>query len=298
MLMSTTLNSEQRIQSLDEDILRVESLQDSYRSDLSALSEDIKRLQLWWRYFRFVTWFRSPVAKFDLWPVGVMLCGPLLVATVLFAVSLLVINSLSIALWSGGFGAVVGLLACSISLYYPKNETLRASLSETEGLLKQNREKETSFKDKYDTVTSSLQSLQANRTKLAASIRFQREQLLKQNWKAMRGDELDNYLATVCKVLGYSVTRTGRSGDQGVDLVIQRDSLRIAIQIKGYLNSVSNDAVQQVVAGKKVYKCNRCAVITNSKFTPSAIELAKINRCSLISEESFENFVLGNIKLE
>ncbi len=295
--MTSTDDIEHRVNSLDSDISREEGLRENCGRELSAVSMEIKRLVFAKRYFQFTSWFRSPVATFDLWPVGVMICGPLLVASLFFAVAALVANSLSVAFFVGVTGALFGAVMFSVLLLFPKADTLQSSLCKVSDLLSQQCEKKKSIQVKYDTATNSLKSLQRDKAELVSSIQFQREQLMKKNWKAMRGDELENYLAEVCSALGYMVERTGQSGDQGVDLVVQRGTLRIAIQAKGYVNSVSNDAVQQVVAGMKVYNCNRCAVITNSRFTASAIELATINRCVLIGEESFEDFVMGRAAL-
>jgi HJR/Mrr/RecB family endonuclease len=45
--------------------------------------------------------------------------------------------------------------------------------------------------------------------------------------------------------LQYLVERTGKAGDQGVDLLLRRDVRRIAVQVKGYVDSVSNTAIQE-----------------------------------------------------
>ncbi len=45
------------------------------------------------------------------------------------------------------------------------------------------------------------------------------------------------------------------------------------------------------------YQCHACAAITNSRFTSSAVALAKSTNCRLIDEESFRDFVMGRIEL-
>jgi restriction system protein len=95
--------------------------------------------------------------------------------------------------------------------------------------------------------------------------------------------------------LGYAVERTGQSGDHGVDLVVVNGGRRVAIQAKGYVNSVSNSAVQEAFTGKTIWKCHACAVITNSRFTSNAIDAAKATRCTLIGEDNFQDFVFGRI---
>ena len=113
----------------------------------------------------------------------------------------------------------------------------------------------------------------------------------------MRDTEWENYLAEVFRELGAEVELTKTVGDQGVDLVVEINGRRIAIQAKGYENAVSNSAVQQAVAGKAPYGCDGCSVLTNSRFTRSAVELAASNRCTLIGEDEFPAFVLGELRI-
>ena len=72
-----------------------------------------------------------------------------------------------------------------------------------------------------------------------------------------------------------------------------RQGVKIAIQVKGYHNSVGNSAVQEAFAGKSHYKCQHCAVITNSRFTSGTVELARSTGCILVHEDNFREFVMG-----
>jgi restriction system protein len=111
----------------------------------------------------------------------------------------------------------------------------------------------------------------------------------------MRDIEWEEFLERAFRLLGATVETTRVTGDQGVDLVVEKGALRYAIQAKGYHNSVGNAAVQAAVAGMAHYRCNACAVITNSRFTTSAEELALSNRCRLIDEEQIPALVLGKL---
>jgi two-component sensor histidine kinase len=124
-----------------------------------------------------------------------------------------------------------------------------------------------------------------------------RRDLYRQNWKAMRDVEFEQFLEKVCLALGYLVETTATTGDQGVDLIVAKDGIRVAVQVKGYHSSVGNGAIQEAFAGMAHYQCHACAVITNSRFTSSAVTLAKSTNCRLIDEESFRDFVMGRIEL-
>jgi restriction endonuclease Mrr len=129
--------------------------------------------------------------------------------------------------------------------------------------------------------------------------RWQRKNLLQRNWKAMRGYEWEEYLVEVCRALGASrVDRIGGAGDQGVDLIVEFGAKRIAVQAKGYENPVGNTAVQEAYAGMTHHRCTACAVITNSWFRKSAIEIADSTFCILIGENEFPDFVMGKLELK
>ena len=105
---------------------------------------------------------------------------------------------------------------------------------------------------------------------------------------ARRFDDLDGtgfeaLLKRLYEGNGYTAQLTGKTGDQGGDLVVVRDDAKKVIQAKLRRNmTVGNDAVQQVVAAKAIYNCPAAVVITNSTFTPEAEELARIHGVELV----------------
>jgi HJR/Mrr/RecB family endonuclease len=119
-------------------------------------------------------------------------------------------------------------------------------------------------------------------------------ELLSVNLRTLSGLQFEEFLEDVFKVLGYpELVRTKASGDQGIDLVLGDGEERVAIQAKLYQGSVGNEAVQQAFAGMRHYKCDRCAVITNSVFTRSAHELAASTGCKLIDGRQLRRVIAG-----
>lgn len=97
------------------------------------------------------------------------------------------------------------------------------------------------------------------------------------------GYEFESYIANLYKNLGYTVLNiTSKSGDQGADIILEKDSLKFAVQVKYYNNPVGNKAVQEVVAAKSFYKTDRAMVVTNSVFTQQAKTLAEANDVILV----------------
>lgn len=98
---------------------------------------------------------------------------------------------------------------------------------------------------------------------------------------SMTGIELEEFLVELFSRANYSIYTTKTTGDNGVDLIIEKHGIRTAIQAKCYSNSVGNSAVQEVVAGMAFYGCKNSMVITSNYFTKAAIELAKANNVVL-----------------
>ena len=108
------------------------------------------------------------------------------------------------------------------------------------------------------------------------------------NGTARRFDDLDgasfeSLLKRLYEGNGYTAQLTGKTGDQGGDLVVVHDDAKKVIQAKLRRNmTVGNDAVQQVIGAKGVYNCPGAVVITNSTFTPEAEELARVHGVELV----------------
>ena len=87
---------------------------------------------------------------------------------------------------------------------------------------------------------------------------------------------------------GWIVHRTPKTGDQGIDLICERNATKIGIQCKCYSKSVGNKAVQEAIAGCKYYKLNLVAVISNAKFTEAAKRLANTPNVTLLHHSEID----------
>jgi restriction system protein len=93
----------------------------------------------------------------------------------------------------------------------------------------------------------------------------------------MDGRTFEQFLETLFVRQGYSVELTPYRGDWGADLVLKRGEIKTVVQAKRYTKSVGIKAVQEVTAAKAKYRCTQAMVVTNSRFTPQAQELARVN---------------------
>ena len=112
-----------------------------------------------------------------------------------------------------------------------------------------------------------------------------------EDFDLMSGQEFELAIANIFKKMGYQTSMTPVTGDQGIDIIAVKNGTRIGIQTKCYTGKVGNSAVQEVVAGKQYYSVNRCMVITNSTFTPSAVKLAAANNVILWDRKILEEKV-------
>ena len=112
----------------------------------------------------------------------------------------------------------------------------------------------------------------------------------------IEGHDFEYYCAELLEKYGFTnVIVTRGSGDQGVDIVAEKDMVKYAIQCKRYDQPVGNKAVQEIQAGRSFYNCNAAIVMTNSTFTASAIELADKVGVTLWNGKFLKDIILKKI---
>ncbi|MBN1594219.1 MAG: tetratricopeptide repeat protein [Candidatus Coatesbacteria bacterium] len=112
------------------------------------------------------------------------------------------------------------------------------------------------------------------------------------NIDSMNGTGFEHYVAQLLQHQGWSVEVTPPSGDYGADVIATRGNTRMAVQCKRYSKRISRRAVSDVVGAKNIYKCDAAMVVTNSYFTPRAIELARASGCSLVDRDELAKMIL------
>lgn len=146
-----------------------------------------------------------------------------------------------------------------------------------------------SFLDVVDMVKQEIakqksrENIEGYRQKLkaAASVLTAKRRIHIDDVDIMSGQEFEVFICNMFQKMGYAAEITAITGDQGIDVIALRPGLKIGIQAKCYNRTVSNSAVQEVVAGGKHYSCDKVIVATNNFFTESAIALASTNNVIL-----------------
>lgn len=108
------------------------------------------------------------------------------------------------------------------------------------------------------------------------------------------GAEFEEWCANLLRNNGFTnVQVTKTSGDQGVDILAQKNDIKYAIQCKCYSGNLGNSPIQEVHAGKSMYNCHVGVVMTNRHFTNGAKELAKATGVLLWDREKLLQMMTG-----
>jgi restriction system protein len=99
---------------------------------------------------------------------------------------------------------------------------------------------------------------------------------------AMTGREFELYCRDVLQEAGWHAALTPGSGNQGADIIAEKDDRRVVIQCKFYNGAVGNKAVQGAYAAAAFQDAPYAVVVANSVFTKSARQLAHKNGVLLL----------------
>jgi restriction system protein len=96
------------------------------------------------------------------------------------------------------------------------------------------------------------------------------------------GHQFEYWLAEALEKFGWYAYVTVGSGDQGVDVIAEKDGCKVAIQAKRYAGNVGNKAVQEVYSGSRHMGIKSAAVITTTGYTRSAVDLSNTTGVKLL----------------
>ena len=102
--------------------------------------------------------------------------------------------------------------------------------------------------------------------------------------------EFERYISKRLETLGWSTSTTKASGDQGADVLANKDGVSLVIQCKLYSKPVGNKAVQEAIAAQKFYLTDMAAVVTNQSFTKSARDLANMGGVLVLHHTEMDVF--------
>ncbi len=106
----------------------------------------------------------------------------------------------------------------------------------------------------------------------------------------MSPTEFEAFCAEQLRQVGWHARVTMQSRDQGVDIIAEKKSRRVVFQCKLYSRGVGNKCVQEITAGRVHEQADYGVVVSNSRYTDAAEQLAATNGILLLHYRD-----LGNI---
>ena len=114
----------------------------------------------------------------------------------------------------------------------------------------------------------------------------------------MEGHAFEYWCANLLQKNGFlNVEVTQGSGDQGVDILAEKDGIKYAIQCKCYSSDLGNKPIQEVNTGKVIYHCHIGVVMTNRFFTSGAKQAAEATGVLLWDRNKIQE-LLNNVSKE
>jgi restriction endonuclease Mrr len=94
-------------------------------------------------------------------------------------------------------------------------------------------------------------------------------------WTSLDGSKFETELAQLLQRRGFHAARTGKSGDEGVDILVQCRGRRIIVQCKAYKTRVGPGTVRDLAGTLHHVKADEAWLVTTSSFSRGAISFAK-----------------------
>jgi restriction system protein len=116
---------------------------------------------------------------------------------------------------------------------------------------------------------------------------------LKDEINYMSGAQFEDFMADLFRQKGYPVRTTPGSGDQGVDLLLEVQGRKVAVQLKRWVAPVGNRVISHTLGGMLHYGAQEAWVVTTGSFTPKAKEMARSTGVRLIDGNELAEWLEG-----
>lgn len=102
-------------------------------------------------------------------------------------------------------------------------------------------------------------------------------------WQRLSGRQFEIELAKLYQNLGYNTTICRQGGDEGIDIVLEKDGKKIAVQCKAHKKPIS-PSVARDLAGTMIHHGFEYGIIASTnRFTEGTIKFCKYKNIELIS---------------
>jgi restriction system protein len=104
------------------------------------------------------------------------------------------------------------------------------------------------------------------------------------------GIEYEIYCTEALRRAGWDARLTTVTGDQGTDIIAERDGKRVVVQCKFYSKPVGNKAVQEAAAARLHERADQAIVVSNAAYTKAARQLAGTTGVLLLHHDDLAGF--------
>ncbi len=102
-------------------------------------------------------------------------------------------------------------------------------------------------------------------------------------WKSLKGAKFERALARLYTNMGYSVSQTKGSGDEGVDLILWKDEKKIVVQCKGHKKPIGVSMIRDLYGAMMHFEANSAVLACPAGFTIGVKKFATDKPIQLIS---------------
>lgn len=101
-------------------------------------------------------------------------------------------------------------------------------------------------------------------------------------------EQYERFCGLLLEKSGWSIQYTKATGDQGADIIAERNGKKMVVQCKQWTKSVGTKAVQEAHAARAFYSAHSAAVVSTASYTSGATDLARMTGVSLLSHNQLE----------
>ena len=99
----------------------------------------------------------------------------------------------------------------------------------------------------------------------------------------MKGVRFEESLADLYRKMGYSVRQTKGSGDEGIDLILEKEGIKIVVQCKGHAKPIGVGVVRDLYGAMMHFGAPTAVLACPAGFTEGVMQFVRGKPIKLVS---------------
>jgi len=113
--------------------------------------------------------------------------------------------------------------------------------------------------------------------------------------EGISGWEFEKIIAELFKKLGHTVSTTKGSGDEGIDLFLEKEGLQAGVQCKRWKTMIGQGVIREFYGSLIHAKLRKGFVITTDRFSKAAKDFVRGKPIVLIDREELRRIISENL---